>query len=194
VRVQSLPDQEGTQVALAVRIVDQAGAPPTTTAQPEEPIPPSVLKAERQIEKQVHRFRGGIRTGVGLDPEVVLFGIQARLGPFFSRDLFFRPNVEFGFGEVTKMFGINLEALYRLPFTPRYGRWSAYLGGGPALNFVHRNFEEAASGADIDFGDFTFEGGLNLLGGIQYRSGMFLEMRATAWSRPTVRLILGFNF
>jgi hypothetical protein len=117
------------------------------------------------------------------------------LGPFFHRDVFLRPNVEFGIGEVTTMAALNFEAVYRLPITARQSRWSVYIGAGPGFNFIDRNFEEAEFGnREIDFDDFDFEGSLNLLAGVEFRNGMFLELKSTAYSRPQTRLIVGYSF
>ena len=124
-----------------------------------------------------------------------MIGAHARLGPFFSRNLSFRPNVEFGFGEVTKLFAINLEGIYRLPLTEPRSRWSIYVGAGPNLTFMHRNFEEAAAGENgIDFGEFKFNAGLNILTGVEFRNGMFFEIKATAYTGPHLRLLVGYTF
>jgi len=46
------------------------------------------------------------------------------VGPFFTPGLDFRPDVEFGVGEVTTTFGINLDVLYyRLPGAARAAEW-----------------------------------------------------------------------
>ena len=194
VNVISRPDPEGTRIASSVAIT-AAPPKPTEQAKPTEPIPPDIRRLERQIERQVRRFRVGVRAGAGLDPEVLTAGVHARLGPFFNRDVFFRPNAEFGFGEVTTLFALNLEAAYRLPLSARQSPWSAYVGAGPGLNFIDRNFEEAQSGGrDTDFDDFDFEPSLNIFTGLEFRSGMFLELKGTAFSRPQVRLLIGYNF
>ena len=103
---------------------------------------------------------------MALDPELVLVGVHAQVGPFFTPDLFLRPNVEFAFGEVTSMFGLNFEAIYRLPVSSRQGRWWTYFGLGPGFNFLHQNFERTEGGSRIDFGDFHSDVGLNILGGL----------------------------
>jgi len=159
-------------------------------------VPPEVRRIERDIERQVRRYQLGVRAGVALDPELVLVGVQAQVGPFFNRDVYFRPNVEFGFGEVTALFAINPEVIYRLPISSRQGRWSAYVGVGPGFNFLHQNFDRNEDGKRIDFGDFHSDVGLNVLGGIRYRSGMFMELKTTVYSdpSPTLRLIVGYNF
>ena len=192
----SRPDQEGVQVASSVTVTAQA--PKTVegaSTQDSSPIPPEVRTLERQIERQVRRFRAGVRAGAGLDPEVLTAGVHAKLGPFLHRDVFLRPNAEFGFGEVTTLVALNFEAVYRLPITERQSRWSVYIGAGPGFNFIDRDFEEAQSGdRDIDLDDFDFEGSLNFLAGVEFRSGMFLELKSTTYSRPQTRLLIGYSF
>src|SRR2546425_1785162 len=75
--------------------------------------------------------------------------------------------------------------------------WSAYLGAGPALTFLHQSFQsQAGQGRNIDFGNFDFDAGFNILTGVQFRRGTFFEVKTSLYSRPapTLRLILGYNF
>ena len=60
------------------------------------------------------------------------------------------------------------------------------------LQFVNQSFE---SGEDR-FSDFHTNVGLNLLGGLRNRNGMFVELKASVYSEPapTLRLIVGYNF
>jgi hypothetical protein len=156
-----------------------------------------VRELERDIERQVRRWRLGVRGGIALDPELVSFGVQSRIGPIFNRNLTFRPNAEFSWGEVTDMIGMNLDFTYRLPITTRQGRWNTYVGGGPAFNFVHQNFERAAGeDRDIDFGEFEFDTALNVMAGVEFRRGTFVEVRTGIYAgpAPTFRLIFGYNF
>lgn len=198
VRVVSSPgDEAGVRVASSVTVLEpppkvQEGA----STRPEPVVPTSVRRLERDIERQARRWRAGVRAGAGLDPELILFGVHAQAGPFFTRDLTFRPNIEFAFGEVTTMFAVNLEAVYRLPVTVRGGRWSAYIGGGPGFNFLHQNFEAQDGDRDIDFGDFDYTTGFNILSGVQFRRGTFFEVKTSIYSRPApvLRLIFGYNF
>jgi hypothetical protein len=200
VRVVSTPGEEpGVRVATDITILEPAAksaqaAAGTKTAQP---VPPEVRRIERSIERQLRRYQAGVRAGVALDPELVLLGVHAQVGPFFNPDVYLRPNVEFAFGEVTTLFALNLEAIYRLPVSSRQGRWSTYVGAGPAFSFFHQNFErELGEDRDIDFGDFSGDVGLNILGGLRYRNGMFLELKSSVYARPTpaLRLIIGYNF
>ena len=163
-----------------------------------EPVVPAEVRGmERDIERQARRYQAGVRAGMALDPELILIGVQAQVGPFFNPNVYLRPNVEFAFGEVTALFALNLEAIYRLPVTSRVGRWSSYVGVGPGFNFLHQNFERNdGQGKRIDFGDFHSAVGLNILGGLRYRSGMFIELKTSVYASPapTLRMIVGYNF
>ena len=191
VRVISLPGEEpaGARVATNVTVISPAT---TTSEQAAQPMPENVKKMESDIKRQVRKFHAGFRTGVTLDPELLMIGAHIQMGPIFSSNLFFRPNMEFAWGEVSTMFSINPEVIYRLPVTARAGKWSSYVGFGPGFNFVNQSFE---SGEDR-FSHFHTAVGLNLLGGLQNRSGLFVELKASVYSEPapTLRLILGYNF
>ncbi len=129
VRVVSAPGEElGVRVAREVTIVqsgqnsasrEEASSPATANVEAAPVIPREVRQVERDIERQARRFQVGVRSGVALDPELVLMGVQSQIGPFFHPDIHLRPNIEFAYGEVTALFGLNLEAIYRLPISAR---------------------------------------------------------------------------
>ena len=195
VRVTSSPGDDPTfRVADEVTVVDSPAAQAKTGTS--AVIPSEIRRLERDIERQVRRYSVGVRAGVALDPELVLVGVHAQVGPFFASNIYFRPNVEFAFGEVTAMFALNPEVIYRLPVTARQGRWNAYVGVGPGFNFLHQNFEREEGDSRIDFGDFKSDVGLNILGGLRSRGGTFVELKTTVYSdpSPTLRLIVGYNF
>jgi hypothetical protein len=158
------------------------------------PIPAAARRLQNDIEREARRFGMGFRTGIGMDPEVLLVGVHARMGPIFNRNITFRPNTEFGFGEVTKLFTVNLDTAYRLPLTPFWSKWGVYAGGGPTLGFTHQNFDRAEAG--VDFGDLDFAAGLNLFTGIESRNGFFIETKTTLWAEPSpsFRLLFGWTF
>jgi hypothetical protein len=170
--------------------------PPQGQGQPPpEPIPGSVRKMESDIKRQTQRWRLGVRGATSLDPEMFMFGVHSQLGPFFSDNLYARPNLELGFGELTSLIALNFEAVYRLPVIQRTSRWNVYAGGGPALNFSRRSFEEESSDRNpIDFSDLSLDVGFNFLLGLQNRDGMFLELKTSAYSIPTIRFEIGYNF
>jgi hypothetical protein len=195
VRITSSED-EGVRYASEVAVTQQPAAG-ASAARSSSVVPPDVRTLERNIERETRRFRVGVRGGVALDPELILIGVQSQIGPFFNRNVYFRPNVEFAWGEVTALFALSPEVIYRLPISSRNPRWAPYFGIGPGFNFLHQNFEKnGVTGKRIDFGEFHSDVGLNLIGGIQYRSGVFMELKTSVYSdpSPTLRLVVGYNF
>jgi opacity protein-like surface antigen len=183
----STPDQQGTQVARSVSVV-QPGA---QAAETEAAVPPAqVTNVSKEIESQARRWHVGAKIGMGLSPELLMFGPQAQIGPFFSPHLLFRPNVEFGFGELTDMYAVNAEASYRFG-TTFHSQWTPYLGMGPSFNFIH----QSASSGDTSFSDFEYKTGFNILVGAQ-KNRTFVEVKTALWSdkAPVFRVFVGYNF
>jgi len=196
VRVTAGPaDENGTRSASNVTILSAAssGASATDKGAQAAPVPDKVRDIESDIRREGRRWRMGVRAGAAFDPELFMFGIQSQIGPILHPRVLFRPNAEFDFGEVTDLIALNLEAIYRFSAASRRGNWTPYVGAGPALIFIHQNFQ---SGRNIDFGNFDYETGFNILAGVQSRRGMFAEMKTSLYSGPApkLRLILGYNF
>ena len=191
VRILSRPGAEsGVRVASRVTVTSPPRA--ADAANPtDEVVPEAVRDVERAIRRQVRRYNVGVRTGLALDPELVLIGVQSQFATGFDRRLVFRPNVDFAWGELTTMIALNLEAIYRL--APQ-GRWRPYFGAGPGFNFINASLRR--EDRDVDFNDFDYDTCLNLLGGVENRNGMFLEMKASVYAdpAPSLRIILGYNF
>lgn len=188
----TMPDDTGTQVAENVAVVKPASdnVDSGQAGVQEAPPPPQVAQVTGQIENEARRWHVGGRIGIGFSPELFLFGVQSQIGPFFSPRLLFRPNAEFGFGELTDMFALNLEAAYRFNSTFRHG-WTPYFGAGPSLNFIH----QGASSGNTSFSNFSYKTGFNVFLGAQKRN-MFVEMKTGLWSgqAPVLRLLVGYNF
>jgi len=195
VRVLSYPSGDADfRVAYLVTVLRMGPAPVPAGAPPPEPavVPLEIRNIESSVQRAARKFHLGVSGGIALDPELIVLGVHAQFGPFFSQNLFFRPNVEFDWGEVTKMFGINAEMVYRLSLTSRFASWSAYVGGGPAFNFAEQSFGHN----DISFSDFRYDSALNVLVGIQYRSGLFAEVKTSIYANPapSFRLLFGYTF
>jgi hypothetical protein len=190
------PIAESVQVTSAPppKVAALTGEAPAAPPAEDEPVPASVRQLERTIQRQTNRYRLGVRGATSLDPELFLFGVHSQMGPFFNENVWARPNVELGFGELTTLLALNFEGVYRLPVVSRASRWNIYVGGGPALNWSHRNFVEETDRGKIDFGDMDLDVGFNFLIGIQAREGLFLELKSTAYSIPTIRFEIGYNF
>jgi hypothetical protein len=180
------PDKEGTQVAESVMVIQPGGAAATSEAGP----PPEVNKTSKEIESEARRWHLGGKIGAGVDPELLMFGPQAQFGPFFSPHLLFRPNLEFGFGELTDMFTVNAEAAYRFS-TTFHGRWTPYLGLGPSFNFTN----ESASSGDTSFSNFNYKTGFNIFVGAE-KNKTFVEVKTALWApqTPVFRVFVGYNF
>jgi hypothetical protein len=163
----------------------------------EETVPQSVRQAERTLQRQVSRYHVGVRAGATLDPEVIVIGAQGQIGPFFGDNFWARPNLEFGFGQLTDLISINLEGVYRVPVADRRSRWQVFGGGGLGLSFQKIGFsslEQGSTQPEVTFGDFSFKTGLNLVLGLQARTGLFLEMRTTVYGSPHAYFVVGYNF
>lgn len=193
VRVLSHPSGDaGFRVAYVVTVLRQGPAPAGATPPEPDIVPLEIRNLESSVQRAARKFHLGLRGGIALDPELILIGVHAQFGPFFNQNLFFRPNVEFDWGEVTKMFGINAEMVYRLPLTSRFTNWGVYFGGGPAFNFAEQSFGRN----EVSFSDFRYDSALNILVGIQYRNGLFAEMKTSVYANPapSFRLLVGYTF
>ena len=191
----SAADTADAPVAALVRVTAQ----PQQALQPkpaDEPVPAQVKQLENSIKRQTARYRLGVRSGMALDPELVMIGAQGLLGPFFSDNVWARPNLELGFGEITDLIALNLEGVFRMPVTERGGRWSMFFGAGPAINFVKLGFarEGETVEEDIEYDEFDMQVGLNLLAGVQSRGGLFLELKSTVYAEPGMRFVFGYSF
>lgn len=190
----AVAQQQGTNEGILGAATQQAGS----TAQP----------AGAELVEDARRFRVGVQGGAGLDPEILDVGVHASFGPIFSRNIQFRPVFELGAGELTTLFGINLDVLYTFPGFGGDTRWIPYVGAGPNFGLSHRGFEtDDLDNIDLpddvtvsedfdrfDFGDTDFNGGMNFIVGMRRQSGAFFEMKGTAWGVSTIRLLAGFNF
>jgi hypothetical protein len=198
--VSSLGDEPGARLARRITVLSAAAAGAQASSQTDEPASPEIGRIQREIQRDARKYRLGVRAGVSLDPELIVLGVQAQLGPFFGPNVYFRPNVEFGIGEVTALFALNPEFIYQLPATSRRGNWTPYVGIGPGFSFLHQNFERNTGsnsvGNRVDFGEFHSSAALNVLGGVRSRNGMFVELKTSVYATPApvLRIMVGYNF
>jgi hypothetical protein len=189
-------------VLIPSSVAAQNSAVPSSAALQQSNVPQGGQNAASDVEAAARRFGFGVRAGVGLDPELIDFGAHATFGPIFRSNVAFRPGIEFGVGEVTTMFGINLDVLYTLPSGNGQTRWTPYFGGGPNFALSHRGFDvdddddndDVDTPNRFDFSDTDFTGGFNFIVGARSRNGTFFEMNATAYGVSNIRLLAGFNF
>jgi hypothetical protein len=195
-------DENGTRAATNVAVLSagpegQGGGASNSRTRDKgaqaAPVPEKVSNVESDIRREARRWRLGVRAGAAFNPELFMFGIHSQMGPIFSPRVQFRPSAEFDFGEVTDLIALNLEGVYRFSERHREGNWLPYVGAGPTLIFIHQNFQV---GRQIDFGNFDYETGFNILAGIQSRHGAFVELKTSLYSGPAprMRLIVGYTF
>lgn len=193
--VAGAPKEDGTRAASSIRVATSLskGAGAADKSAQAAPVPEKVRDIENDIKRDSKRWRAGVRAGAAFDPELLLFGVQSQMGPIFHPRVLFRPNAEFAFGEVTDLISLNLEGVYRFSPASRTSNWMPYVGAGPALVFIHQSYQQ---GRQIDFGNFDYETGLNVLAGMQSRRGTFVELKTSLYSGPApkLRLIFGYNF
>lgn len=123
---------------------------------------------------------GGLRGGLSVDPDQFYFGGHLETAPLVDR-LYFRPNVEVGFGDDLTLIGANMEFVYKFP--NRSG-WGFYAGGGPALNIY------MVDGVD----DSNTDAGLNLLLGVENSRGLFFEFKMGVVDSPDFKFGVGWTF
>ena len=185
---------EDPEMRLAVLVTATEPPAPAATSQETHPdlVPPSIRATESAIARDARKFHFGIQGGVALNPELMDFGVLEKFGPFFTKRLSLRPSVDFAFGEITKLFALNLDAIFNLAPNPG-AKQSVYFGLGPQFNFAHQS---ASNGEGVDFSDFHYSNALNLIVGVKWRSGVFTELKTSIWASPApvIRLMAGYSF
>jgi opacity protein-like surface antigen len=178
------------------RNMNPQGSAQLTQASQQQSSAAAGNQTQGAVERAVRRYRIGVTGGVAFDPELIDFGAHAAFGPFFRPNVEVRPGIEFGLGEITTLFGINVDVLYSFPAGTSEARWMPYIGGGPnfALSHEDLDFTDDDDGNRFDFSDTDFNSGFNFVAGARNPRGLFFELKATAWGVSNVRLLAGFNF
>ena len=126
---------------------------------------------------------GGIRGGISVDPDQFYFGGHLETSPLVDR-LYFRPNVEVGFGDDLTLIAANMEFVYK--FTRNRGL-NFYAGGGPALNIFM--FDDGGGDNDAET-----EAGFNVLVGAETSRGLFFEFKLGAIDSPDFKFGVGYTW
>lgn len=120
----------------------------------------------------------GIRGGISVDPDQFYIGGHLETPPLVDR-LYFRPNLEVGFGDDLTLIGANMEFIYK--FSTRRPL-NLYAGAGPALNiFMADN-------------DSNTEAGFNFLVGMETPKGLFFEFKIGAMDSPDLKFGVGYTW
>jgi hypothetical protein len=125
---------------------------------------------------------GGIRGGISVDPDQFYFGGHLETSPLIDR-LYFRPNVEVGFGDDMTLIGANMEFVYKFSTNRSL---NLYAGGGPALNI----FMFEGDGDD----DSETEAGMNVLVGAETSRGLFFEFKIGFIDSPDFKFGVGYTW
>lgn len=119
----------------------------------------------------------GLQGGVSVDPEQLYIGSHVETGELWPR-FHFRPGIDGGFGDNLSLASINVEFLYRLPFTS--GGWTFYQGGGPAVILLRQR------------GDRSIHAGTFFTVGFGHRNGFFTEIKIGSGNSPTLKFGAGY--
>ena len=120
----------------------------------------------------------GIRGGISVDPDQFYIGGHLETPPLVDR-LYFRPNLEVGFGDDLTLLAANMEFVYK--FSTRR-QMNFYAGGGPALNIFMVDDESDT------------EAGFNFLAGMETSRGLFFEFKIGAMDSPDLKFGVGYTW
>lgn len=121
-----------------------------------------------------------LRSGANINPDQFSVGGQYERGALNDR-VWLQPNADFGIGNDAKLVAVNLDLVYRKSIDRR-SVWTAYAGGGPAVNWYKL------------LGYSQTELGANVVGGLRHSSGLFTEVRAGFLESPELRFGVGYTF
>ena len=127
----------------------------------------------------------GVVAGVSANPDQFYLGANF-MAAKVATNFWFRPGMEVGFGDDKTFVGINGEFIYTIEI--RKSPWSAYFGGGPALDITttHRDSPENNS---TDVGP-----GFNFLAGVRKSKGLFSEIKVGLMDSPEFKFGIGYTF
>ena len=163
----------------------------------EDQVPGSVRSLENSIKRQTKKYRLGIRGATALDPELFMFGAHGAVRAVLQRQ-HLRPSESRT--RIRRAHDAHRPQLRRrLPPSRRAKvqslecvRWRR---AGAQLFPAKASKRKATTDRNpIDFSDLSLDVGFNFLIGLQSRDGLFLEMKTSAYSIPTLRFEIGYNF
>ena len=125
----------------------------------------------------------GVRAGVSGDPTQFYAGVHVQAGPVFDH-VWFRPNVEAGFGQDEVLVALNFELVWRNPIKKQ--PWTILVGAGPSAVFITR---DESGGSTTDAG-----GGFNILLGVEHTKGFFSELKLGLIDSPSIKFAVGYSF
>ena len=127
----------------------------------------------------------GVLAGVSANPDQFYFGVNF-MAAKVATNFWFRPGAEVGVGNDRTHVGINGEFIYQIEI--KKSPWSAYFGGGPALNILTVH-DDGPEGNNTDVGP-----GFNFLGGVRKAKGLFSEIKVGVIDSPEFKFGIGYTF
>jgi len=112
-------------------------------------------RRQREIEKLARIWQIGVSVGAGLDPELFLIGVHTAIGAIFRISFFAR--MPSSHSASLRIWSLLIWRPLIATISFRQGRWSAYVGAGPGVNFIHQGVDKR----DISFSNFNYDTGLN---------------------------------
>ena len=127
----------------------------------------------------------GLVAGVSASPDQFYFGVNV-MAAKVATNFWFRPGGEVGFGNSTTLVGLNGEFVYLMDI--RKSPWTAYFGGGPALNITtFHNDPPAENNTEVG-------PGFNFLAGIRKSKGLFSEIKVGLMDSAEFKFGIGYTF
>ncbi len=133
------------------------------------------------VDVATAQSRAGVRAGISADPDQVYFGAHVDAAEI-ANQLWFRPNVEIGFGHSRTLTTLNAEFVYR-PTTR--AEWQPYFGGGPGMVLTTLR----GPNRHTDVGP-----GFNFVAGLEQRKGLLAEIKIGAFDDPAFKLGIGWTW
>ncbi|HJU44779.1 MAG TPA: hypothetical protein VJ691_18270 [Vicinamibacterales bacterium] len=121
-----------------------------------------------------------VRSGASINPDQVFVGGQYEFAPVADR-VWLQPNADLGFGDDTTLLAMNFDVVYRKSIGRR-STWTAFAGGGPALNWYKFT------------GSSTTQSGANVVGGVRHAKGLSTEVRLGFLDSPDLRFGVTYTF
>ena len=121
-----------------------------------------------------------IRGGMNVNPDQFYGGGQYEVGPVVDR-VWLQPNADLGWGNGATLVAINFDITYHKPLQ-RNGIWSAYVGGGPAINWYRLDAYSAT------------EMGVGVVAGLMHSNHVFTDFKVGFFDSPQFRVGIGYAF
>lgn len=123
-----------------------------------------------------------VRTGANINPDQFAVGGQYEIGPISNR-VWFQPNADIGFGDGTTLVTADMDFVYRRPLAKeKQNVWTLYAGAGSAVNFYKLS------------GYHRTLAGVNVLGGLMHRNGLFTQFTIGFVDSPRFKFGVGYTF